>query len=1316
MKDIELWLKHVRQEGLVVSQSALNEENLVPIKQTADDSETFKDSAEDFSKIAIDVLGWPQARILRGENLPDKATCRLTEMAVTLKADAALKGKEGEPPRLLIKILPRETDPDARTSIGRWSGITEQQAFERHLRETVVEQGLLVTDHNLRLTYSPQGETPGFLEWPIEGLKSTAGREMLSGLKLLLGKNAIWGGEEARLKGILERSRENQNIVSTKLADQVLGALYTLLRGFTSETETDTNMRAVAERQPQQFYEGLLTVLMRLVVVLYAEDRGLMPSSDDEKAKEIYENGYAVRRLFVDLEADAALYPDTMADRYGAWGRLLGLFKLIYNGAGPDFMHQRRGKLFDPETFPFLLGQFEVDDRPDVLPVSDKCIYEVLHQLLVLGGERLSYKTLDVEQIGSVYETVMGFTVTRSTGPSVALKSGKGNIPAYIDLDSVLAKAPATRKKLFADEIDCKVTDAQNKLIKPAGSVDDLLAALDKKIDERGSPGKRVIPGGTIILQPTDERRKTGSHYTPRSLTAPIVREALEPILKQLGEDATPDQVLDLKICDPAMGSGAFLVETCRALGEQLEAAWVRHPELLPDEARSDPQVFARREVARRCLYGVDKNHMATDLAKLSLWLVTLSKDEDFSFLDHALKTGDSLVGLTMEQINGVSWQKDITKPLFANRFVQLVKEARIDRKRIRNAPDNVTFEQQKQRLDEANKELEQVRLGGDAVIAVFFSESKAKARKEALDEFQVQLGRDDGWQVAERHRARLNSGEHPISPFHWQIEFPEVFEGENPGFHAMVGNPPFAGKNTITSGNRAGFLDWLKVISPGAHGNADLVAHFFRRAYGLIRKGGTMGLIATNTIGQGDTRESGLRFLLQEKGGTIYRAKRRVKWAGDAAVVVSTIHMGKEADLQDIPLLLDGRPVSRISAFVREGDFDDTPAVLEENKGIAFQGSIILGMGFTFDDVNAAKGKATSIARMHELIEKNPKNAERIKPYLGGSEVNTDPQHKHHRYVIDFEDFPLLRDEDLTPWAEASDNEKTEMLHAGIVPSDYEEPVAADWPDLLEIVERMVKLERQKKRGSERKDPWWRFLRSRIELYNQLRMGNTNEFCIGIVFYSPHLSIVLLPSKQVFTNKLAIVLDSAVSTIGTLQSWTHEVWARVNGSTLKDDLAYAIADCFETFPKPSDSNDVDLAGRSYFTHRATMMTTTNLGLTGTYNRFHNPLDQKPDIVELRRLHAAMDDALLRAYGWDDLADMAADTSPEGAAPRFLHQTDEPEFAYQKRYHWPAWFRDKVLGRLLQLNRERAKAEANTGKDEKLKPKALQLDQKGSLL
>ena len=129
------------------------------------------------------------------------------------------------------------------------------------------------------------------------------------------------------------------------------------------------------------------------------------------------------------------------------------------------------------------------------------------------------------------------------------------------------------------------------------------------------------------------------------------------------------------------------------------------------------------------------------------------------------------------------------------------------------------------------------------------------------------------------------------------------------------------------------------------------------------------MGLIATNTIGQGDTRESGLRYLLQEKNGEIYSARRRVKWPGEAAVVVSTVHVSKGPS-DGVSVVLDGRPVSRISAFVREGDFDDTPAVLHANKGIAFVGSFLLGMGFTFDDINAAKGKATSLSEMKRLID----------------------------------------------------------------------------------------------------------------------------------------------------------------------------------------------------------------------------------------------------------------------------------------------------------------------------------------------------------
>ena len=161
-----------------------------------------------------------------------------------------------------------------------------------------------------------------------------------------------------------------------------------------------------------------------------------------------------------------------------------------------------------------------------------------------------------------------------------------------------------------------------------------------------------------MVLQPSDERRRSGSHYTPRSLTEPIVRKTLEPVLEQARRPSRrPQQILDLKVCDPAMGSGAFLVEACRQLGDVLVKAWHVHdavPRIPPDE---DEVLHARRLVAQRCLYGVDKNPMAVDLAKLSLWLATLAKDHPFTFLDHALRCGDSLVGLTREQIADFHWK-----------------------------------------------------------------------------------------------------------------------------------------------------------------------------------------------------------------------------------------------------------------------------------------------------------------------------------------------------------------------------------------------------------------------------------------------------------------------------------------------------------------------------------------------------------------------------------------------------------------------------------------------------------------------------------
>src|SRR5205814_3829073 len=152
-----------------------------------------------------------------------------------------------------------------------------------------------------------------------------------------------------------------------------------------------------------------------------------------------------------------------------------------------------------------------------------------------------------------------------------------------------------------------------------------------------------------------------------------------------------------------------------------------------------------------------------------------------------------------------------------------------------------------------------------------------------------------------------------------------------------IVGNPPFAGKNTIIEGHADGYLDWVKVIHEESHGNADLVAHFFRRAFNLLWSGGAFGLIATNTIAQGDTRSTGLRWICTH-GGTIDAARKRYKWPGRAAVVVSVVHVRRGEIVG--PFDLDGRHVNRITAFLFHFGPDENPPTLNANTGGCFRGA----------------------------------------------------------------------------------------------------------------------------------------------------------------------------------------------------------------------------------------------------------------------------------------------------------------------------------------------------------------------------------------
>lgn len=1281
------WLGYLQPVGLVVSVPGLlaaqaqvqrniapQQRVLIDLTAPAPADDDAPPVLRDFPRFASEFLGWPTeflAGAPGGPALPPDLDVALTDYNDLLAPTYAVADADNSGQWLmLVKVEPEGTDLDAlpteRHDDRQWHA-SPQARFERLLQEREIPIGLLVNGHELRLVYKPKAETAGHLAFPVAAMTEVAGRPIVAALHMLLSGERLFAlPTDQRLPAILSRSRKYQSEVSTRLAEQVLAALHELVRGFQAANEKSNGhlLKDVLREDPQSVYGGLLGTLLRLVFILYAEDRGLLPRA------EFWQQHYSVGGLFKRLRDDAARHPDTMEQRYGAWAQLLTLFRLIHDGAAhrEARIPGRQGHLFDPDTWDFLEGRPYGDvlgrDRSRKLEpprVADSVVFRVLENLLLLDGERISYSALDVEQIGSVYEAMMGFELQVAQGRSLGVRPHH----VVVDLEALLALKPAERAKHLKDEAACDLKGDALDALKAAQQPADVVAALGKK----ASPfTPAVIPKGGLYLQPTEERRRSGSHYTPRSMTEPVVKTTLEPLLRALGDRPTPEQILDLKVCDKAMGSGAFLVATCRYLGDALVQAWDHHkatPKLPPDE---EPVIHARRLVASRCLYGVDKNPFAVDLAKLSLWLVTLARDQPFTFLDHALRHGDSLVGLTREQIARFHWgqrEQILGIERFLRGQLDIVRKSRDKLLSLGDAGDAAD----KPRLHEdAERALETVRLCADLVIAAYFDHDKPKDREKArtgyAGEIQAVLEDRTSNQALEEVVRALHAPPHPLVPFHWEIEFPEVFSRPNPGFDAFVGNPPFAGKNTLIAGHRAAYPDWLKEIHDESHGNADLVAHFFRRGFNLLRKGGHFGLIATKTIAQGDTRGTGLRWICTH-GGAIYAARKRYKWPGAAAVIVSVVHVlkGKAPAV----CRLDDREVPRITAFLFHDGGHEDPKRLRANEGKSFIGSYVLGMGFTFDDTNP---DASPIAEMERLIAKDPRNRERIFPYLGGEEVNTSPTHAHHRYVMNF--------------GEMSEEEARE-----------------GWPDLMDIVERKVKPGRLTDNRKAYREYWWQFAEKRTELYESIR---SLDRVLAVARVSRTGAIAALPARQVFSEQLVVFSLPTATFLTILSSRIHDCWARFLSSSMKDDLRYSPSDCFETFPFPSaleSRPELPRLGEACDSLRASLLRRIGVGLTDLYNRFHDHTDQSPDILKLRELHDAMDRAVLDAYGWTDIqprceflldyeedeADDAADGTPSTPSKK-----KKPW-----RYRWPDDLRDEVLARLLALNTQRAAEEALAG-------------------
>ena len=1195
------WIGMLQPDGLVVSVPVLEEldlyarqpqEVVVALREATDD-----DLLPDLDTLA-GLLGWTERFLVAP---PADLRLDLADLQATVAPTHVVRDRSGT---IAVLVQWTEAELDKPPSGSPWpANLTER--FERLLTHTDHPVGLQVTPRRIRLIFAPRGEAPGRLTFPVSALRTSDGRLLVDALHMLLGARRVIAPPRGRsLLDVLRASRDRQEKVTDELAGQVQEALEVLLAGL-DRADKRTKGRLLRDVDGEAVYDGITTMLLRLVFLLYAEDRGLLPMD-----RVVYAEHYSVASLGDQLARDAVAHGEAQTRRFGAWARLLSLTRMVFDGAPHEGMTlpPRRGDLFDPDRHPFLEGRPKLSsyktDPVDVPPIDDAVIHGVLDRLLHLEGQRISYRNLEVEQLGSVYEALMGYEVRRAATPAVRLKSG-----CWVELGDL---AEAEQPYLYLQEVTGERNAKLRKQIpdlasyEPAGDADADRAAVAGALEPLLDGKRPTLPAQRHYLQPGAERRNSGSHYTPRTLTQPLVARTLAPLL---GEAPTPEHIEGLRICDPAMGSGAFLAEVVRQLADALVEAWARTG-ATPKEGR-DPLVLARRRVAERCVFGVDRNPRATVLARLSLWLITSTHDLPFTFVDHNLKTGDALIGLDLEQVAAFDFQPSSRTQLQLKTpaFRQVMQTATRIRGEIVAEQRRMTFavdehRRQKSFLSMADEEVWDERRVADLLVACawdYGSKTKMKALVEEMGDWAWTWYPNPDKEPLPGPAAAVLDGL-PMRPFHWWLEFPEVFGRKNPGFDGVVGNPPFGGKNTILAENGAPYIKLLQALWPHAHGAADLCAYFFLRAEQVLQDGGHFGLVASNTIKQGNTLDTGLRYLVNETEVTLTAAETDLTWPVRGAAVVVDRVSGTKGDWQG-PFLLNGDDVRSFSSDLSEGPELSEPVRLRERAGICFQGSNVLGKGFVLDPAAAEK-----------LLAEDPRRADVLRPYIGGRELNNNVPERvdghipHDRYVIAF-------------------GERTESQ-------------ARDWPELMDRVLRLVKPERDRLKdnpdGRRRKANWWRFGRETPGLERALQPLET---CFVASMVSKSLLFAVQPTDRVFSHALNVLALEGWVDFAVLQSRVHEAWARLLGSSMKKDLRYTPSTCFETFPFPRPTSEqadtLAWMGEDLYQARAEMMVAEQIGMTQVWNRLHDPHDHEPDIVRLRELRDAMDRAVLDAYGWN---------------------------------------------------------------------------------
>ncbi len=1257
-----------------------------------------------------ELLGWGDA--LRTGGL-DALTVAVPEHDTTLTPGFAFvtPGADVKPADTRLIGLVCDGDPMRRVKDSEWSA-TPADRVAHLCRAHDVPLGLATDGRRWTLVWAPRQSVTTTAVFDAVSWNEAADLTVVRAFVSLLCRRRFLGvTDDETLPALLEASKDNQELVTERLGAQVRQAVELLVAAIGRAETADRERGGTglpADVTAHDVYRGAVSVMMRIVFLLFAEERGLLPADND-----LYLKAYSAGRLCEELERRVSESSETeLENTYSAWHRLLALFTAVYRGVDHPrlTMHAHDGSLFDPDQHAWL--PLSVDDQT-VLHMLRAVQYvwmsagrqrtnrsmnvpDFENRDRARRGERrkLSFRSLDVEQIGYVYEGLLSFEGLRAADTVVGLIGTEGleEEVRLRDLEALAAAQPSTGPADAARNLAAALAEKyKDSGIGSVAALEKALAPMDPtetekargkllavtkgdaalaerllpfygviRADLRGQP--TVILGGALYVTESRLRKNTGTHYTPRDLAEQVAVGALEPLVYKVGPLQTADrsawvpktaeEILALKVADIAMGSAAFLVAAARYLGDRLVEAWSREGHQAAKaylsgttdhttDADEDPVVIeARREIIEHCLYGADINPMAVEMAKLSLWLVSMDPHRPFTFLDDRLVAGDSLLGITsVEQLEYMHLDPKRGRKLYKDTAIDFTGDIRrlladvAERRRALTEIDPgadplAALAKKRSILGQIEVDTAQVRSFADLLVGASLAHAVEQSRIKP--DYQVpgpaDRGKARGFDAASLKASALASSvvrQEPESlmkeiehrkkwlsadqvgdsfdrrPLHWPLIFPEVFESNmekrpsGSGFDAVIGNPPFLGGKKISGSMGVSYREYLvSELARGVKGNADLVAYFMLRSHDLLNHSGQSGLIATNTLAQGDTREVGLDQILAN--GTIIRQAVKSKpWPSSSAVLEYCAVWTSRAELgESSARLSDGVPVSAINSSLEpESRVSGNPHRLVNNRQISHIGSLVNGLGFTIEPAVACA-----------MIERDARNAEVLFPYLIGQDLNSRADTSASRWIVDFR--------------------------------DWDKGKAQSYPELFDRVLRLVKPERDKNKRKVYREKWWQYAENQMAMRAAIR-GLDRVIVITLV--SKVVMPVMVPTGQVFSHMLGVFATDDAAMLALLSSGPHYWWALTRASTLETRIRYTPSDVFETLALPEMTQEMRDLGDRLDTFRRELMLARQAGLTATYNMVNDARNSDEDIVELRRIHVAIDEAVCRAYGWDDL-------------------------------------------------------------------------------